>query len=141
MTINDPYCLPLSPSLYSSVRFLGITPKTDLLDTGERVQKKDKQWVDAVSVGRFWGYWGLIPATVKMEISDEHALFISRTLRRWQRANRQVAKTTVWRTNTKTGVMFRRSVNRRKKIVKGSRAFRLVPDGARFIELLSSQLG
>jgi hypothetical protein len=100
-----------------------------------------QQWVDAGSVGRFWGYWGLIPATVKMEISDEHALFISRTLRRWQRANRQVAKTTVWRTNTKTGVMSRRSVNRRKKIVKGSRAFRLVPDGARFIELLSSQLG
>jgi hypothetical protein len=43
MTINYPYYLQLSPSLYSSVRFLGITPKTDLLDTGERVQKKDKQ--------------------------------------------------------------------------------------------------
>lgn len=91
-----------------------------------------KEWVDAGSVGRFWGYWSLIPATVKAEVSNEHAIYISRTLRRWQRANRKIAKTKVWRTNTKTGVVSKRSVSRRKKIVKGSRAFRLVPDGEMF---------
>lgn len=42
MALNYGYYLPLSPNLFESVRFLGIAPKTDLLDGGERSHRKDK---------------------------------------------------------------------------------------------------
>ena len=42
MAINYGYYLPLSPNTFESVRILGIAPKTDLLEGGERIQRKDK---------------------------------------------------------------------------------------------------
>ena len=42
MALSYGYYLPLSANLYESVRFLGIAPKTDLLEGGERTQRKDK---------------------------------------------------------------------------------------------------
>lgn len=42
MAINFGYYIPLSANLFESVRFLGIAPKTDLLEGGERTPRKDK---------------------------------------------------------------------------------------------------
>lgn len=42
MTANYGYYLPLLPTLFQSVRFLDISPKNDLLDGGEKTQRKDK---------------------------------------------------------------------------------------------------
>ncbi len=42
MALNYGYYLPLSTNLYESVRILGIAPKTDLLEGGERQPRKDK---------------------------------------------------------------------------------------------------
>lgn len=87
-----------------------------------------EEWVAAGSVGRFWGYWGVKPAIAKIGIAKENALFVARTLRRWQRANRKIRKKKVWRTDTKTGVVKSRLVNRRQRINQGVQAFRLVPE-------------
>jgi len=93
-----------------------------------------KEWVEAGSVGRFWGYWGLKPNTQRKIVSDEHALFIARTLRRWQEANSKIVRVKVWRTDLKTGRRYRRTVRRRYRVHTGSQAFRLVPDGSMFAE-------
>ncbi len=98
------------------------------------------EWVQSGSVGRFWGYWGLSVATKNLMVSKEDALFIARTLRRWQRSKRRAAKTQVWRTNVKTGEIRKRFVSRRTKIVSGSYAFRLIPDGEEFARKLSDHL-
>lgn len=95
-----------------------------------------KEWVEAGSVGRFWGYWGLNPITHEVIVSDEHALYIARTLRRWQKANARVVRVKVWRTKTKTGRRYQRFVRRRYRVYTGSQAFRLVPDGSKFAEQL-----
>ena len=96
-----------------------------------------QEWVDAGSVGRYWGYWGLKIAVSLVEVSQENALFMARTLRRWQRAHRKVVKKTVWRVNTRTGVVYQRKVSRRQTIPKSCQSFRLVPDGAEFARLFA----
>lgn len=46
------------------------------------------EWTQAGgSVGRYWGVWGLKPATVTVEVSPDQGLAAARTLRRWSRAN------------------------------------------------------
>jgi hypothetical protein len=42
MAINYGYYLPLAPNMFESVRFLGISQKTDLLEGGQRNQRTDK---------------------------------------------------------------------------------------------------
>ena len=99
-----------------------------------------EEWVEAGAVGRFWGYWGLEVATVSMRFSKSDSLFIARTLRRWQRANRNVAKVQVWRVNQKTGEVRKRQVRRRGRIVSSAFSFRLVKNGRQVIEVLSKHL-
>lgn len=96
-----------------------------------------QEWVDSGSVGRYWGYWGLKIAVSWVEVSQENALFMARTLRRWQRAHRKIVKRTVWRVNTKTGCVYQRRVSRRQSVSKSSQSFRLVPDGAEFARLFA----
>lgn len=45
------------------------------------------EWVEAGSVGRFWGYWGLELGTAVVEVSPVEADAAARVLRRWQAAN------------------------------------------------------
>ena len=92
------------------------------------------EWVEAGSVGRFWGYWGLKPITLMVMMSDADALFVARCLRRWQRANGKVVRMKVWRTDMRTGRRYQRNVSRRYRVHSGSQAFRLVPDGSVFAE-------
>ncbi len=99
-----------------------------------------KEWVEAGSVGRFWGYWGLEPLTREAIVSETHALFISRCLRRWQRANAKTIRVKVWRTDIRTGRRYQRTVRRRYRVHSGSQAFRLVPNGSVFAEQLGQYL-
>ena len=98
------------------------------------------EWMEAGSVGRFWGYWGIEPSTETIIMSDEHALLVARILRRWQKANRKLVRVKVWRTNMRTGEIYQRSVRRRQRVVPASRAFRLVPDGEKFARMLARLL-
>lgn len=95
-----------------------------------------QEWVEAGSVGRFWGYWGVVPITREVMMSNADALFVARCLRRWQRANAKVIRVKVWRTDMRTGRRYQRTVRRRYRVHTGSRAFRLVPDGSVFAETL-----
>lgn len=99
-----------------------------------------EEWVEAGSVGRFWGYWGLEVATVKLSVSESDALFVARTLRRWQRANRKIIEKEVWRAKQKTGELYKRKVRRRSRIVSSSFAFRLIPNGEDFARRISDYL-
>lgn len=98
------------------------------------------EWIMAGSVGRFWGYWNLDTAIVDVNVPEAEALFVARTLRRWQRANRRVAKRDVWRTRQKTGELYKRRVRRRSRVVPAAFAFRLVPNGEQFAASLSRYL-
>lgn len=87
-------------------------------------------WKEGGSVGRFWGRWGLSVAVATVEVTAEEALFISRTLRKWARANVKPRKVVVWRVNTKTGELRKRRVNRRPKRMKRREGFCAVNDGS-----------
>ncbi len=88
-------------------------------------------WKAAGSAGRFWGRWGLEVASTAIEISEEHALFIARVLRKWSRANNKPRRVNVWRVNQKTGELRKRKVNRRPKRMKGTQGFCSVNDGSK----------
>lgn len=97
-------------------------------------------WKAEGSVGRFWGRWGLSVAVATVEVSAEQALFVSRTLRRWARANVKARKVVVWRTNTKTGELRKRRVNRRPKRMKRREGFCAVNDGSVMGKQLASAI-
>lgn len=58
------------------------------------------EWVDAGSVGRFWGVWGLSKATAGVLVDPDEARAAVRTLRRHSRANAYVTRIPVWRYRT-----------------------------------------
>lgn len=97
------------------------------------------EWQTQESVGRFWGYWGLDIATTRVSLSREKALFIARTLRRWQESKRRVVKTKVWRSDSKTGEVYSRKANRKQKVYSQAQAMRLVPNGVEFARLFAQQ--
>lgn len=86
-------------------------------------------WLDAGSVGRFWGYWGLRPVEVSVPLTAADALLVSRVLRRWARANTLPRRVTVFRTDTATGQVRRRFVRRRVRRMSGRAGFLLAPNG------------
>jgi hypothetical protein len=96
-----------------------------------------EEWIQAGSVGRFWGYWGLEVATVSMLLSKAESLFIARTLRRWQRANRRAVRVQVWRVNQRTGEVRKRTATRRSRVVASAYSFRLVKNGQQFVEVIA----
>lgn len=49
------------------------------------------------SVGRFWGVWGLRAHVVTVDVRAAEALAIARTMRRWSRAQGDVAVVSRWR--------------------------------------------
>ena len=86
-----------------------------------------QQWIDAGSIGRFWGYWGIESLTVKVQIEYEDSLFYQRTLRRWNRANSKPKRQRVRRVNTKTGQVHYRNVTRRQTRMTHNGGFISVP--------------
>lgn len=98
------------------------------------------EWVRAGSVGRFWGYWSLELATVQFGVSEKDALFIARTLRRWQRSKRRSVQVTVWRVTQSTGEIRKRKARRKSKVVETAFAFRLLPNGDQFARQIASYL-
>lgn len=99
-----------------------------------------EEWVTTGSVGRFWGYWGLDVASSTVQMSDTHALFIARTFRRWQRANRKTVVVYVWRVNTRTGVVRKRKSRRKARLQRNSQGFRLIPDSVKAINQIAHYL-
>jgi hypothetical protein len=94
----------------------------------EYQNRPPQQWVDAGSVGRFWGYWGIKPLIVAVEISDDDALFVARVLRRWTKANAQPRTRKVARgSNSKGEMKFRRVSRRRGRFLNGL-GFAIVED-------------
>lgn len=89
------------------------------------------EWLDAGSVGRFWGYWNLEPLTVRAPIAETDALTAARTLRRWTAANSKPMRRKVARVRQRTGVVRYRWVTRRRPTRLRSRlGFVAVNDGA-----------
>ena len=97
-------------------------------------------WKAAGSVGRFWGRWGLEVSTTTIEVSEEHAQFVARVLRRWARANNKPRKVNVWRVNQRTGEVRKRRVNRRTKRMPRIQGFCSVNDGSLMGEVLARAL-
>lgn len=100
-----------------------------------------EEWQREGSVGRFWGYWGLSVATRKLLLNEKEALFIARTLKRWQKSKRKVVKTRVRRLNMETGEVSYRYVNRKQKMYRSAQAMRLISDGVSFAEVFARYLG
>lgn len=63
--------------------------------------------------GRWWGAWGLSVARTTVELDFRAFLAARRTLRRLSRSQGLSRPVVVDRVNTRTGVVFRRRVNRR----------------------------
>lgn len=97
-------------------------------------------WVEDGSIGRLWGYYGLTAASATVEVDTADALFVARTLRRWQRAQAKPRRVKVWRTNSKTGEVRPRFVRRKKKYLKKRSGFMSVNDGSVMGEALARAL-
>ncbi len=106
----------------------------------EYQNKPPQKWLEQGSVGRFWGYWHLSPIVFSTDISHSHALFISRTLRRWHRANSKPRQISVWRTNMSSGTMRKRTVKRRVRRMSGTSGYLTVANGAKMAEFISRAL-
>lgn len=87
-------------------------------------------WIEAGSVGRFWGYWGLRPVEAEAQVSREEMVQLARMLRRWFRAKGLKRTVSVPRVDKK-GVIRWRKVVRRQDRLTGSRGFIVVEDGPR----------
>ena len=89
-----------------------------------------EEWVEAgESIGRFWGYWGLKPATAVVPLTRDQSLLVSRTLRRWQRQNRYQRPVTVARVEQSTGRIRYRTTHKWVTRMPGSAGFVAVNDG------------
>ena len=103
----------------------------------EYQNKPPHEWKDSGSVGRFWGYWGLQPLVVGVEVEDHDAVFIARILRRWSQANNPARTVLTPRGVRKTGEMKFRRVRRRVRRFQNGLGFASVNDGSAMGEALS----
>lgn len=94
-------------------------------------------WLESGTVGRYWGYWNLQKLILTSEVSEDVAVFIARTLRRWHKSLTKPVTVTVWRVNQKTGEVTKRKVKRRIKRFRSSSGYLVVKDGSVIGELLS----
>jgi hypothetical protein len=96
-----------------------------------------RQWIESGSVGRFWGYWNLSFTSENVRLSREDAMFASRTMRRWFKSKRIYSKVEVLRVDQKTGVVKKRTANRRLKRFPSMSGFLVVNDGVSIAQNLS----
>lgn len=90
--------------------------------------------------GRFWGYWGLHRADRAVPLTDRQAVTLARTMRRWEKARAGRRKATVFRVDSTTGAVRRRSVVRRLRTMKATAGFMLVNDGPAVALMLADRL-
>ncbi len=86
-----------------------------------------EKWIEAGSVGRFWGYWHFKPVEVQIRISRSEAVNLARVLRRWFRAKGFTRVQRVARVDSQGTIRFRR-VRRRNKRMSRSFGFLAVED-------------
>ena len=99
-----------------------------------------QEWIESGSVGRFWGYWNLSFTSENVRLSREDALLASRILRRWFKSKRIYSKVAVFRVNQETGVVKKRTANRRLKRFGSMSAFLVVNDGIGIAENLAQAI-
>lgn len=91
------------------------------------------EWVEAGSVGRFWGVWGLSPAVAGVHLHPAEAVAALRTMRRYSRANAPVVKVDAWRYRTRAdGTAKWRKVQKRRRLYRrlsGKSGFLVTQDG------------
>lgn len=76
-------------------------------------------WVEAGSVGRFWGVWGLKKAVAGVIVEPVEAVAILRTLRRHSRANADLVAVDAWRYRTRAdGTAKWRKVQKRRRLYR-----------------------
>ena len=96
-----------------------------------------QEWIESGSVGRFWGYWNLSFTSENVRLSREDALLTARILRRWFKSKRIYSKVAVFRVNQETGVVKKRTANRRLKRFPSMSGFLVVNDGVGIAEDLA----
>jgi hypothetical protein len=84
------------------------------------------------SVGRFWGYRGLVRGTAGAELFPADALAVARLLRRYSRSQGVTREVQARRVDTSTGRVYRRKVRRPVVRVRGRGGFLCVNDGPAF---------
>lgn len=101
-----------------------------------------QKWVDAGSVGRFWGYWHLKPVEAEARITAQEAIAVARVLRRWFRSKRFTRVESVARINGQGTVTYRK-VRRRTRRMSHSFGFITLEDSlaisrdvSRFVRLI-----
>jgi hypothetical protein len=106
------------------------------------------EWIEAGSVGRFWGVWGLDKAVSGAFIAPPEARAAVRTLRRHSRANAYTTRVPVWRYRTvvdpETGEVTARwrksTAKRRVYRMKGEAGFVVTKDGPALASALARHL-
>jgi hypothetical protein len=116
-------------SPHSISRYFGKHSSANRDGVKEYQNRAPELWVHSGSIGRFWGYWGLVPATAQALISKEDYLFMQRTLRRWHNSKGTFRKKKVLRSKSKDGVIYFRKANRRVERLTHQGGFIPVPDG------------
>jgi hypothetical protein len=101
--------------------------------------KPPQAWIDAGSVGRFWGYWNLKPLEVEAAITESEAIAASRLLRRWYKAKRFTRIERVCRINRQGTIKFR-NVRRRSVRFSGNYGFLALKDSIEISRDLSRYL-
>jgi hypothetical protein len=86
-----------------------------------------QEWLDAGSVGRFWGYWSLRPLEIEARLTEEEIVQVARLLRRWFRAQRFTRVVRVLRVN-RQGVIRYRYARRRATRLNHSYGFMVLED-------------
>lgn len=110
-------------------RYFGKHSSANAYGVKEYQNRAPELWIKAGSIGRFWGYWGLEPATAKARISKEDYLFMQRTARRWHESKKAFVKKKVLRSNAKDGTIYFRKVNRPVRRLTNQGGFLAIPEG------------
>lgn len=98
--------------------------------------KPPQAWIDAGSVGRFWGYWNLKPLEIEARITESEAIAASRVLRRWFRAKGYTRIERVCRVNRNGTIKFRK-IKRRNSRIGGNYGFLALEDSIEMSRNLS----
>lgn len=109
-------------------RYFGKHSSANAHGVKEYQNRAPELWIKSGSIGRFWGYWGLVPATAKTRISKEDYLFMQRTARRWHESKGLYVKKRVIHVRS-DGTFYYRKVNKPVQRLTNQGGFIAIPDG------------
>lgn len=111
------------------------------LGTAASSNRPPDEWlVEGKVLGRFWGYWLLDAVEVAVPVEKHRAVYAARVLRRWTRASKRTRREVIWRTNSKTGELYRRHVRRRVRRMRGHAGFVSVNDAPHLSQQLATAI-